>query len=541
MKAMATDKSRNVAWLAAGVIAVAAAVALSKRKASAPAPRPPAAFDALGYAGDASVVPAQEAADDGLALGLRVERAPGARKLTLTLSGGSALLVLEDARDRGTKDLPMAFGDGTITAANRDAGSAFLKAIANWLDAPVPAPREEQTPLEPVRITYVRLGTTEAGKPEAMKLFLQSRKLEAEVYLNVMSDGTRATLLEKDEDYRKDLIAFLAMALRDGPPLRRSAKNDPELASDEPLLGHVVPLPGKAGHFCFAADGTLLGSTEHALLQWPDPSKEPVVAATFDAEVFDLKPAPRGSGVAVTLTQTENPGSYSIRDPEWVVLWDRATRTKTEIVSKTERGAAEGWSPDAKKVVIAQRTSGKPPLKSTVRIYDIDARALGDSTDSAFDADFEAWTEAGILLHHADYSSDDHSGEHWYLWQGGHAPPVMTVQPAAAFASPDAAFHVVVDAEAIVARSKSGANQKFVPKRDEDKDAIEILRDEPPRFIGPHGLFFPAEEPFVLDLDSLRLRRLTDQPDVTPAVTSPDGRRIVLSGKHGATLYAEIR
>jgi hypothetical protein len=536
--------SRSAAVLAAvGIVAVAVAVAFSKyeaRKSASEPPPPSRAFDGLSTRGDASFVPAQEAAEEGLELALGLRPRKGARELTLTLGAGSALLVLEDARDRGSTDLPMAFGDGTITAANRDAGTAFVTAVAKWLNVPIPPARLDPTPLEPIRISYVRLGTTEGGKPEALKLFLQSRKLDAEVYLNLMSDGSRATLLEKDEDYRKDLIAFLAMALRDGPPLRRSANNDPQLISDEPLIAEVVPLPGKAGRFRFSADGKLLAAREGSLLRFTDPNEEPEVLAKLDAEVFDVLPAPRGGLVALTLIETKSPGSYASDDPEWVVLWDAKTRAIRQVVSRKVGGTAGGWSPDAKQLVIVQRTKQRP-LHNLVRVYDVAATELGPGTDPAFDVRFAAWQANGILLHHPDWATDDHADEHFYLWQGSQTPPKMVPRPTPSSTSPDGRFQVVVGRDSISVLQKTAATKWYRPKREEDRDALALLREQPPVFIGAHAISFPAEEPFVLDLESLRLQRLSPRQDLTPEVVSADGRRIVLRGPHGETFHAEVR
>ena len=46
----------------------------------------------------------------------------------------------------------------------------------------------------------------------------------------------QAEFAEKDEDYRGEMIAYLATALRDGPLPERTPKNDPTLTLDGPRV-----------------------------------------------------------------------------------------------------------------------------------------------------------------------------------------------------------------------------------------------------------------------------------------------------------------
>ena len=65
---------------------------------------------------------------------------------------------------------------------------------------PVPPRPETVGELEPFRISYARLGTQEGW--ECNKLFLEEGSLQAEVFLNIRSDGKQSRFVEKDEEYR---------------------------------------------------------------------------------------------------------------------------------------------------------------------------------------------------------------------------------------------------------------------------------------------------------------------------------------------------
>jgi hypothetical protein len=65
---------------------------------------------------------------------------------------------------------------------------------------------------------------------------LQGEDTDAEVFFNYDPKGGQAEFAEKDEDYREEMIAYLATALRDGPLPERTPENDPTLTLDGPRV-----------------------------------------------------------------------------------------------------------------------------------------------------------------------------------------------------------------------------------------------------------------------------------------------------------------
>ncbi|MBI3726556.1 hypothetical protein HY251_21740 [bacterium] len=165
-----------------------------------------------------AVIPALEMEDGAyLELASMEARAPRARRLALTVGGGEAILTLEDAGEAVGPGPGFSFGKATLEARDRESGARFLDAVSRWLERGAPPPREPPGALlAPFALGYVVLGEKRGFR--AQKLFLETPRRAAEVFLNVSHDGTRARLLEKDDAYREDLLAILAEVLRDGAP-----------------------------------------------------------------------------------------------------------------------------------------------------------------------------------------------------------------------------------------------------------------------------------------------------------------------------------
>ena len=112
-------------------------------------------------------VPAQHTSDeDGLALRTETTQGEGGTRCVLKLGDGEATLSLRDVPDG-----EIAFGKATIAAPDRERGTKFVEAFAKWLSVPVPPPRKNPQPLEPMAIDYTRLGVAKGGLPQTNKLF----------------------------------------------------------------------------------------------------------------------------------------------------------------------------------------------------------------------------------------------------------------------------------------------------------------------------------------------------------------------------------
>ncbi len=90
----------------------------------------------------------------------------------------------------------------------------------------------------------------------ATKWFPQQYGLEAEVFFNYNLQSQEGEFSEKDPDYRQDLIAILATALRDGPRPDRTPDTDPNLTRVGPRIEEACCLLPKRASYCsFTSDG----------------------------------------------------------------------------------------------------------------------------------------------------------------------------------------------------------------------------------------------------------------------------------------------
>jgi hypothetical protein len=123
---------------------------------------------------------------------------------------------------------PVAFGKGMLTTPDRASAQALIDAFAKAFGGKAPPAPATPRPLAVTPFALVILGTDAArtangfegqgGGYHATKLFLQRNGIEAEVFFNFNLAKKTADFAEKDPDYANDLLAFLALELRDGPP-----------------------------------------------------------------------------------------------------------------------------------------------------------------------------------------------------------------------------------------------------------------------------------------------------------------------------------
>ena len=84
-----------------------------------------------------------------------------------------------------------------------------------------------------------------------------------------------------------------------------------------------------------------------------------------------------------------------------------------------------------------------------------------------------------------------------------------------------------------------GGDAKFEPSRDADRDALADLKDEGPKWIGPHALLLTSDDLFALDVETMRLRYLTTDATFARLVaSSKNGLRAVLVDASGALVFA---
>jgi hypothetical protein len=143
----------------------------------------------------------------------------------------------------GKSDEFASFSQATMFVPNRNAGARVAAAFGQAFRTDVPTPIEPE-PLLPTTFTLADFGgnlsenltQSPGGNWTATKLFLQEPGLDAEVFFNFdLVDGL-GKFAEKDEDYRSDILYFVAEHFRDGPRPKRTPDDDPNVVRDGPSV-----------------------------------------------------------------------------------------------------------------------------------------------------------------------------------------------------------------------------------------------------------------------------------------------------------------
>jgi hypothetical protein len=473
--------------------------------------------------------------EDGLELRIELVRAPRERRVRFLVEGGEATLVLHDTgrpTETGT-----AFGKASLQpVADRTRGAAFVASVARWLGVPAGAAGNGE--LKPLSCAYVRLGAD--GEWEANKLFLELGNRDAEVFVNISHDGKRARLVEKDEEYREDLIALLAIVLRDGPPARRTPQSDPNLASATPLIGSTALVAGADG----VRAGAWLGSRyvapkkidgmKAALFEWTQPRAHPRQLAIVDGWVTEVVPAPETDMAVLVTVHSKDGTSYSSDDAfSLLVLDTRNSSIKRLVSSPHGRLGSPIWSPDGRLLAFP---IWDPKLKrSTTQVFDLGKR----QPIKSLDATPLRWDGAGLVFSQFDPDAGGTFPGHGrtYRWMPGLVSPVA-IPDLDPYVSPDGRFSFSVAANAIQISGAEKHSVRFA--RQDDREAIELLGQGDLRWVGGHGLVIDLEEPVLLDLETRKLHLLFPDPSLDFESASPDGRTILGWDADRRLVWAQI-
>jgi hypothetical protein len=164
----------------------------------------------------AATIPARE----GLDLSIRsTEEGQGRTRLTLRTTTGAVDLVLGAPK----QILLYAFGPLQLESLGNDSARAFVDDVAFWLGLEREAGTggDRTSPKANLDAGWVALGrgTNATGTEwEVFKLSMSMGELIADVFLRISKDGSRGQLVEKDDGYRKKLVAILEGALFPNEP-----------------------------------------------------------------------------------------------------------------------------------------------------------------------------------------------------------------------------------------------------------------------------------------------------------------------------------
>jgi hypothetical protein len=252
-----------------------------------------------------------------------------------------AVPVLIGARTTSAEsgDLPISWGEASITVANREVGGQFVEAFAKAFHQTSP-PSHGQTPTLQVKVHTAILGTRQVKSPEggfkggrkgswvATKWFLEDEMGESEVFFNYSAAERRAEFSEKDSDYRESLVQQLAVGLRDGPLPERTLANDPSLTTVGPVITNWVKVASSNESCQFGPDSrslliTRLERGAKARL-YSSPITEPAnrtLLATFDgaAHIPGLRATVEGPKLLVIESLRVSEKIWSPSDPQ--KLW----------------------------------------------------------------------------------------------------------------------------------------------------------------------------------------------------------------------------
>jgi hypothetical protein len=489
--------------------------------------------------------------DEGLTFPVETTRTtdPVGRRLRIRIGGGEVALTLADTPAGSRDSNGIAFGTGVLEAADRARGNGVLEAIAGWLQEKVPPAPTRPGSLAPFQLSYVSLGTD--GSWEANKLFFEDGAENAEIFLNLRKDGAQARLLEKDDSYRKPLLAILARAIRDGRPPRRTPANDPTFSSAVPVVASLAPLIGgkDAGKPETWIGHALAATTKVApakVLLWDDLGKPPRSLVELPGRISALVVSPKADRLAAMVVHPKDNVGMSSDDPGEVVVVALSDGAKRSLVTSSEQFqfgflSTLVWAPDGRALAIGGHGTGKPARQVT-RVYDLAAGKATYVSSPELDAGPVRWDASGLTLAawivgKGGTSGDDMERKLW-LWRPGQRDPAAVPSEASKLRTPDGTMTVNVAPTALTIESPKG-RRRFTPGNPQDLSSLESLAEDPSMasWLGPSALVLASDADVVLDLQTAKLRYLFPEGETQFVSASPDGRHVVAQDPQGKLLW----
>ena len=564
------DRGERLVVRVAGVV-VAVAATLFIRAQCMPSDEPHfTGLDAVGTGGGSGVVPAALGGEGALKLLASAAPDPRGERLRLTHDDAEIeLLLLRDPAASGpARPAALRFEHAILSAPRPAAGAAFVAAVAGWLGTAAPLPPARAGVLDAVPITVAYLGAERRPDGrlwEARKLFFEEAGRSAEVYLNVSEDRRDAELLEKDEEYRGDLVALLAMALRDGHAPRRTAADDPALESDAPLVAALTALAAPAAGLIGGpvGSGYLAAADEPGrVLHWRDPAEPPRELCRLAGRAHTLTVAANERFAALILIHPADAAFLSSSDPGEVLIVDVAAGT---CGAPGPDGGAAGaeristfsnvvFAPDGKTLAVSALHGAAPPLQKTTLVLDAATGRVLARTDPSLELAPDAWSADGLALARYRFEGDAMFVAR-YLWRPAAedapraipAPGPPRPETTFTFTSPDGryAIRAAADGSALEVTGGKGSGgagaRRLVRSRADDVGALKLIAaGTPPEWLGPHSLVLATDDLLVVDLATLRVRYLLPRtPGATYRHASADGRRVWVTRADGTLTWGD--
>ena len=483
---------------------------------------------------------AQLDAEEGLEFSLIRQSNDSSESLVLKTDEGGVSITLEFSP--GFREAAeFVYGRGSVAASSRASGVVMAERFSEWLETPLPDQPGYTSDLEPVPCSAAWLGSefgAEGVRWDVVKLFFEHSGEYAELLMRLDSEGDRAVFLEKDWDHRDPLIEVLTVALRDGPPPRRSMETDSNLASEDALARELAPLEGapQAAHVAtWGSSGLIVAdssSTESRILLWKSLPMKPRLLASVEGVVQEVVGSPNGELVAITRIHSSDGRTVSSDDEVELLLLNTEGKARS-LAGKGGRpsihfNAHPVWSPDSSMLAFSIGVPKKPrgTHSQSIVVSAADGKEIF-KTNPELNVTPKAWGAGGLLLEATDFDGDYNRTYRRYVWWLGDTAPSAVASEEDA-RSPGGKFRIRFSQERVAAESES-SRLEFVPVWASDKKAVETLGEFEPRWIGDWGLVVDSDELIVLDLSTGKSYLLLgDQGSFTFLVSSPDGKTIVV-------------
>jgi hypothetical protein len=272
--------------------------------------------------------------------------------------------------------------------------------------------------------------------------------------------------------------------------------------------------------------------TGSVLARWPALDAPPLVVARPAGHVAELVIDPAGTRAAVIAAENRGDGGASVRRLDVIDLGTGAGRTLLATGGAVADLECPAWSPDGAALALPLRAEGG------ARVRVIDAVTGAPRAEAEIEAFVDAWTAGGLRLQSRRLDFERAVAvRRNFAWDpaAGGAPCDLGAD-ARVFPSPDGRFELRVRDGALLVRGEGG--ERRFDGRPEDEEAIVLVADYDPGWVGPHHV---ALVDVVLDLETLEARPLSALPRASAYSTSPGFTVTLLRARAGRLWWGRPR